>query len=370
MKVPFYTGVREYRRREEEFDHAIKEVLLRGDYILGTEVGQLEDEIREYTGAGHAVGVANGSDALFIALKAMGIGPGDEVITTPFTFFASVSAITRLGAVPVFTDIDRETFNMDLSRAESLITEKTRAILPVHLFSQTADMDSVLALSEKHGLKVLEDAAEAFGMRHRGRHAGTMGDAGTFSFYPTKTLGGYGDGGMIITDDNEIAETCSALRKHGETSRYHHGTVGFNSRLDTIQAAVLRLKLHDIEKDIEKRDRVRDFYDKALAGISGLQTPVTAGNRRPVCYVYSILTEKRDQLREHLTDAGIGTSIYYPLPLHLQPCFSYLGYEKGALPVAEKTSSMILSLPVFPDLTQEEMEYTAAEVVNFFKNRP
>ncbi len=368
MQVPFYTGVREYSRKKTAFDKAIAEVLARGDYILGKEVTALENEIADYTGARYAVGVANGSDALLIALHSMGIGPGDEVITTPFTFFASVSAITRLGAVPVFTDIDAETFSMDVSMIEGAITEKTKAILPVHLFLQPSPMEQILALAKKHGLMVLEDAAEAFGMKASEKHAGTIGDAGIFSFYPTKTLGGYGDGGMIVTDDENIAARARSLRKHGETSQYYHREVGYNSRLDTLQAAVLRVKLRDIEHDILRRREIGESYTAAFDGTVPLKTPVVRNDVSPVYYVYSVITDKRDALRRHLTEAGVGNSIYYPLPLHIQECFAYLGYKRGDFPVAERTSETILSLPLFPDLLREETDYVIKTVKDFFKS--
>jgi len=367
MSVPFFTGVREYIRNKDLFNRAIETVLLRGDYILGEEVDAFEKEAASYLGASHAVGLASGSDALLLALHALGIGPGDEVITSPFTFFASVSAITRLGATPVFVDIDPETFNMDPSLVEEKITKKTKALLPVHLFTQTADMQPLLTLAENHGLSLLEDAAEAFGMEYQGQKAGTLGDIGIFSFYPTKTLGAYGDAGLAVTNNENLAERLLILRRHGETSRYHHKEIGYNSRLDTLQAAILRLKLQSLEQDIEKREHWAQRYNNAFAALENIRLPVIKQQCKPVYYVYSLITPYRDELKAFLDKNDIGNAIYYPLPLHLQECFQFLGYSPGDYSVAEEAARSILALPLFPDLTEEESDNVIDTVHRFFK---
>lgn len=366
MAVPFFTGVREYQRKKGLFDKAMEEVLLRGDYILGRDVSALEEEVEAYLDVPYAVGLASGSDALLLGLHALGVGPGDEVITSPFTFFASVSAITRLGAVPVFADIDPETFNLDPVRAAEKISPKTKAILPVHLFTQTAEMGPLLSLAEQNGLALLEDAAEAFGMSYRSRKAGTLGDIGIFSFYPTKTLGAYGDAGMAVTHSEELAQRLRSLRRHGESRRYFHSEVGYNSRLDTLQAAVLRVKLQTIDEDIQARAAIASSYNTGLNNIQEIRLPVIKPECDPVYYVYSLITSYRDDLKRYLDEIEIGNAIYYPLPLHLQECFSFLGYSEGDFPVAEQTARSILALPIFPDMTGEETEAVIEAVHTFF----
>lgn len=369
MPVPFFTGVREYQRKKDLFDTAIEEVLLRGDYILGHDVSALEEEIQSYLDVPYAVGLASGSDALLLGLHALGVGPGDEVITSPFTFFASVSAITRLGAVPVFADIEPKTFNLDPALTAKKISSKTKAILPVHLFTQTADLSPLLSLAEENGLALLEDAAEAFGMSYRGEKAGTLGDIGIFSFYPTKTLGAYGDAGMAVTRSEHLASRLRSLRRHGESKRYFHNEVGYNSRLDTLQAAVLRVKLRTIDDDIRARASIASAYSSGLNKISEIQIPVIRPYCDPVYYVYSLLTPFRDELKRFLDEKEIGNAIYYPLPLHLQECFSFLGYREGDFPVAEKTARSILALPIFPDMTPGETDEVIAAVQSFFQSR-
>lgn len=372
MKVNFYTSQREYMEKKNEFDAAVQAIMAKGNCILGEEVSALEKEIQEFTGAKYAVGVASGSDALVIAADILEFNEGKEVITSPFTFFASASCITRNGAKPVFVDIDKDTFNIDTNLIEEKITKNTAGIQPIHLFSQMADMDKVMELSKKHNLKVLEDAAEAFGMRWKldgkeYKHSGTIGDFGIFSFYPTKTLGGYGDGGMMVTNNEELYKLAKAYRVHGAAKKYHHDFVGYNSRLDTIQAAILRVKMKYIKEAIEKRACVAKWYRERLENCEFIKLPVIKGDQQPVYYVFNIIAEKRDELVEYLNKNEIGYSIYYPRPLHLQKCFEDLGYKKGQFPVAEKACNEVLALPIYPEITEEEVDFVCKTIHNFYK---
>jgi UDP-2-acetamido-2-deoxy-ribo-hexuluronate aminotransferase len=370
MEVKFFTSKREYHEKKAEFDTAVLSVMEKGNFILGEEVRQLEESVEAFTGAKYAIGVASGSDALTITADILGFKEGKEVITSPFTFFASVSCITRNGAKPVFVDIDEDTFNINAEAIEEKITENTVGILPVHLFSQMADMDKIMEVAKKHDLKVLEDAAEAYGMRWTGegetsRHSGTIGDFGIFSFFPTKTLGAYGDAGMIVTNDEKLYELAKAYRVHGATQKYHHDYVGYNSRLDTMQAAILLVKMQYIQNAIEKRAIIAKWYDEGLANIQDVKIPKGKFNQESVYYVYNILSEKRDKLAAYLKENGIQTSIYYPRPLHMQECFQELGYKKGDFPVSEKISEQILALPIYPEITKDEVEYVCNCIKNF-----
>ena len=371
MKIPFYDATREYFNYKANFDNAITEVITSGAFILGKQVSDFEEEVKEYTGAKYAVGVANGSDALLIASDILGYRNAD-VLTPTFTFFASASCIARLGGRPVFTDVDEDTFCMDMLDAENRITENTKGIIPVHLFLQTANMNACMKLAEKYNLSVLEDAAEAFGMKTffngLSRHAGTIGDLGVFSFYPTKTLGGYGDGGMIVTNNEELYEKTKSYRTHGAVKKYHHDLIGCNSRLDTLQAAILQIKLARIDESIQKRARHSAHYRNALKDISAIKLPVIYENNSPVDYVFCLQAENRNGLENYLKNNGIGTSIYYPAPLHLQKCFSFLNYKKGDFPVAEKLCQTVLALPMFPELTEGEIDYICDTVKTFYEN--
>jgi dTDP-4-amino-4,6-dideoxygalactose transaminase len=371
VNVPFYDATREYARYKAEFDRAAAGVIASGAFILGKPVEEFEGAVRAYTGAEYAAGVANGSDALLIASEILGFKDGAEVLTPVFTFFASASCAARLGGKPVFCDVDEETFNMDMKDAENRITGKTRGIIPVHLFLQTADMEACADLAEKHQLAVLEDAAEAFGMSapFRGgyRHAGTIGDFGVFSFFPTKTLGGWGDGGMIVTNNEELYRKAKSYRVHGSAQRYHHEYVGYNSRLDTLQAAVLQVKLARIDRAIRERAEHAAQYRELLKDTAGVRLPVIKAGNREVNYVFCVRAEKRDELDAHLKSKGIGTSIYYPVPLHLQRCFGYLGYKKGDFPAAEKLCGSVLALPLFPELTEDEISYVCGSVKEFYR---
>jgi dTDP-4-amino-4,6-dideoxygalactose transaminase len=369
MKVPFYDATREYAAYKQEFDAAIAAVIASGAFILGKQVGEFEEALKRYTGAKYAVGVANGSDALVIASDILNFR--NEVVTPVFTFFASASCIARVGGKPVFCDVDEDTFCMDMGDAENRITKNTAGILPVHLFLQSADMTACMTLAEKYRLTVLEDAAEAFGMksRYKGayRHAGTIGDFGVFSFFPTKTLGGYGDGGMLITNSEELYQKAKSYRVHGSSARYHHDYVGYNSRLDTLQAAILQVKLAHIDTAINKRAQRAAHYRDLLKDIAAIKLPVIKEGNQEVHYVFCVQAEKRDGLEAHLKEKGIGTSVYYPIPLHLQKCFAYLGYKKGDFPVAEKLCERVLALPLFPELTEAEVNYVCESINSFYK---
>ncbi|MGN9160331.1 DegT/DnrJ/EryC1/StrS family aminotransferase [Clostridium sulfidigenes] len=373
MKINFYESQREYKEKKHEFDGAIKNIIDSGAFILGNEVKTFEEEIKDFTGAKHAIGVASGTDALVIASDILGFSDNKEIVTTPFTFLASTSCLAKHGGKPVFVDIDEESCGMDVDQLEAAINDNTVGVLPIHLFNQMCDMDKIMEIAKKHDLKVLEDAAEAFGMRwqmqgeERHRHAGTIGDMGVFSFFPTKTLGGYGDGGMIVTNSDELADMCRMFRVHGASKKYHYDYIGYNSRLDAMQAAVLRVKLKYINNAIENRGRVAKLYTEGLKNIEGVKVQgIKAANQKNVYYVFNIFAENRDGLAEFLKSKGVATSIYYPKPLHLQKCFEYLGYKEGQFPVTEKMCKQILALPIYPELTNEEVEYICDCIKEFY----
>ncbi len=370
MVVPFYTSTREYTQYKKDFDSAIASVLESGSFILGKAVAEFEAAVCEYTGARYAVGVGNGSDALVIASDILGFKEGAEVLTPVFTFFASSSCIARLGGKPVFTDVDEETFCMDFRDAENRMTKNTKGLLPVHLFLQSADMSACMRLAEKYHLKVLEDAAEAFGMKEMYggalKTAGTIGDFGVYSFFPTKTLGGYGDGGMIITNNEEYHSKARSLRVHGATRKYHHDYVGYNSRLDSLQAAVLGVKLKHIDQGIALRAAHAKQYGDLLGSLSELRLPKVKSQGEPVYYVFNVLAENRDELQLYLKEKGVSTTVYYPKCLHEQECFKYLGYKKGDFPVAEKLCASVLALPMYPELTEDEISYTCECIKAFY----
>lgn len=373
MKINFYESQREYKEKKHEFDGAIKNIIDSGAFILGNEVKIFEEEIKDFTGAKHAIGVASGTDALVIASDILGFSDNKEIVTTPFTFLASTSCLAKHGGKPVFVDIDEESCGMDVAQLEAAINDNTVGVLPIHLFNQMCDMDKIMEIAKKHDLKVLEDAAEAFGMRwqmqgeERYRHAGTIGDMGVFSFFPTKTLGGYGDGGMIVTNSDELADMCRMFRVHGASKKYHYDYVGYNSRLDAMQAAVLRVKLKYINNAIENRGRVAKLYTEGLKNVEGVKVQgIKAANQKNVYYVFNIFAENRDGLAEFLKSKGVATSIYYPKPLHLQKCFEYLGYKEGQFPVTEKMCKQILALPIYPELTNEEVEYICDCIKEFY----
>jgi dTDP-4-amino-4,6-dideoxygalactose transaminase len=354
----------QYEAIKQDITSAVLGVMETTHFILGPEGKALEGEVAAYHGVRHAVSVASGTDALHLALLAAGITRGDEVITTPFTFIATAEAISYVGAVPVFVDIDPETFNIDVTKLEAAITKKTKAIVPVHLYGQPAEMERLLALAKEKNLRVIEDCAQSFGAEYRGRKTGSFGDFGCFSFFPSKNLGGYGDGGMVITGDQKLAERLLSLRNHGSRVRYYHDEIGYNSRLDEIQAAVLRVKFRHIDGYNEGRRKSALSYNKHLSPLGrGIQTPVEQQGTRHVFHQYTIRVKNRDAVKKRL-DEGKATSsmIYYPVPLHLQEAYRDLGMKPGSLPHAEQAAREVLSLPMYPELTDEQIK-TVAEAV-------
>ncbi len=371
MNVPFYTSTREYQARKKEFDTAVIGVMERGDFILGSEVAEFEKEAAAFLGAKYAVGVASGSDALVIGADILGFKDGAEVLTPTFTFFASTSCVARLGGKPILVDMDEDTLNMDLVQAERKVTKRTVGMIPVHLFQQPTPMAEAMALAKRHGLKVLEDAAEAWGMESKidgtWKKAGTIGDIGLYSYFPTKTLGAYGDAGLMVTNDEELYKKIKSYHVHGSSVKYHHDYVGYNSRLDTMQAAILRVKLKTTAAAIETRARHAAHYTQRLSSIPGLRIPGVRSDAKPVTYVYNILVQKRDELAAWLKEKEIGTSVYYPIPLHLQKCFEYLGHKAGDFPVAERVCKEILALPIYPEMRDDEIDYVCDMVASFYK---
>ena len=357
--IPFVDLKAQYQSIKAEVNEAIQGVLESCQFTLGSEVAKFEEEFASYCGAKLGMGVNSGTSALHLALLAADIGPGDEVITVPFTFVATVSAIHYAGATPVFVDIDPRTFNMDPAAVEAAITPRTRAILPVHLHGQTAEMEPILAIARKHGLLVIEDAAQAHGAEYRGQRAGSLGDMACFSFYPGKNLGAYGEGGMVVTDNPDYARKIRMLRDWGAEKRYHHELKGYNYRLEGIQGAVLRVKLRHLEKWTEARRAAAARYDKLLEG-SGVPTPTALPHNRHVYHVYAIRTTQRQKWQEALQAKGVATGIHYPIPVHLLPAFADLGYKEGAFPHSERAANEVLSLPMFPELTEAQ----CAEVCN------
>ncbi len=371
MNVPLLDLKEQNDALRPEIEAALGRVLDTNGFILGGEVAELECELAGYCGTKYAIGCASGSDALLLAMMAFDIGPGDEVITTPYSFFATVSAITRLGATPVFVDIDPLTYNINVAQVEAKITERTKAIQPVHLYGQCADMVALNAVADAHGIPVVEDAAQAIGAEENGRLAGAMSAIGCFSFYPSKNLGGMGDGGFMTTDDDELAEKLKALRVHGSKERYHHKWVGLNSRLDGFQGAVLRVKLPHLDSWSERRkanaDRYRELFEHAgLAAQVGL--PFERENCRHIYNQFVIrVLQKRDELRTHLAGKGVGTDVYYSVPLHLQECFAFLGGTHGDMPESERAGRETFALPIFPELKPEQQEYVVESISDFFR---
>ena len=352
IKIPILDLKPEIDNLWGELTEAIHGVLRSGQFIMGPNVKAFEKEVAEYLGVRHAIGVNSGTDALVLGLRAVGVCPGDEVITTPFTFFATGEAISQLGATPVFVDINPQTFNLDVEKIEEHITPKTKAILPVHLYGQAADMDAILALANQYDLKVVEDVAQAFGGEYMGKKVGTIGDVGAFSFFPSKNLGTYGDGGLIATNDDRIAEQAQMLRVHGARKKYYNEIIGYNSRLDELHAAILRVKLPHIDEWNEGRRRVAKHYNELLQGLSGIIVPYEATGGKHVYHQYTVrvLDGKRGEVQKRLADAGIGTMVYYPIPVHKLPVYESLGLS---LPIAEEVATEVLSLPIWPGITQE-----------------
>ncbi|HEY3266519.1 MAG TPA: DegT/DnrJ/EryC1/StrS family aminotransferase [Armatimonadota bacterium] len=356
--------VGQYRAIQTEIDAAVAAVFARGSYILGPDVKALETEIAALCGASHGVAVNSGTDALLISMLALGFEPGDEIITTPFTFFATAEAISHTGATPVFVDIDPATFNIDPAAIEAAITPRTKAIVPVHLYGQAADMDAIMAIAQRHGLAVVEDAAQIIGGSYKGRPAGSLGSIAAFSFYPTKNLGAAGDGGMIVTNDADLAEKARVIRFHGSGGGYYYERLGYCSRLDEIQAAVLRVKLRYLKGWNDARRGHAAFYNEALAG-SSVTTPAEADGCRHIYHQYTVRSADRGALKEHLAANGIDSGIYYPLPLHLQDVYRGLGLPLGSLPRSEAAAREVLSLPVYPELTQTDLGLVAETIRGF-----
>lgn len=364
----------QYRRLENQIQQALTRVLRSGQVILGPEVAALEEEIARYCGAGYGVGCASGSDALLLAVQTLGIGAGDEVILPPFTFFATVGAICRSGAQPVFADIDPVTYNIDPLQVENKITPRTRAILPVHLFGQCADMNHLWRIAERHNVPIIEDAAQAIGADHHGKRAGTLGDMSCFSFYPSKNLGAYGDAGMVVTNDPDWAAQLRCLRTHGMEPRYHHKYLGWNARLDELQAAMLRVKLPYLDEWTEARQNAARRYDLLIEEqhlTHFLERPTVKANRRHVFsqYVVRVARGQRDALMQHLKAERIGSEIYYPIPLHLQECLRHLGHRPGEFPASEEAARCVLALPMFPEITEEQQHRVVQTCAAFVRQR-
>ena len=369
--VPALDLKAQYQSIREEIDRVVRAVVESQYFILGPEVAQFEAEAADYCAVPHAVGCASGSDALLLPLMAWGIGPGDEVVTTPYSFFATAGAIWRTGARPVFVDVEPDTLNLDPAKLEAAITPRTKVIIPVHLYGQAADMDPINAIARDRGLFVLEDAAQAIGAGYKGRRAGGLGDAAAFSFYPSKNLGGFGDAGMVTALDDEFARRVARLRVHGMEPKYHHHEVGFNSRLDALQAAVLRVKLRHLDDWTAARRAVADQYRAAFeaAGLAGaVQLPVERPGHFHVYNQFVILVgdDARDPLRDHLAARKIGTEIYYPIPLHLQRCFAALGHRPGDFPVAEAAARRSIALPMYPELAESAVRHVVASIAEYF----
>ncbi|MDR3637896.1 MAG: DegT/DnrJ/EryC1/StrS family aminotransferase [Isosphaeraceae bacterium] len=372
--VPALDLKAQYQAIRDEIDPVVRSVLESQYFILGPEVAGLEAEVAHYCDVPHAVGCASGSDALLLPLLALGVGPGDEVITSPYTFFATGGAIWRTGAKPVFVDIEPDTYNIDPALIEAAITPRTKALIPVHLYGQSADMDPINEVAARYGLSVLEDAAQAIGARYKGRRTGALGQSAAFSFYPSKNLGGFGDGGMIATTDSALAQRMARLRVHGMEPKYHHHEVGFNSRLDALQAAVLRVKLRhldawtDARREVAQRYR-RLFEEHELLGLVGL--PVERADCFHVYnqYVIRVPDADRDLLRAHLSNQRVGTEIYYPIPLHLQVCFASLGHEPGDFPRSEAAAGQTIALPMYPELTEDAQRHVVGAIERFFASQ-
>ncbi len=361
-KVPFLDLAAHHAPLRAEFDRAIGEVIDQGAFAGGPVVAEFEAEFAAFCEARSAVGLGNGTEALWFALLACGVGPGDEVITVPSTFMATAEAITYAGATPVFVDIDESTYTMDPAQLGKALSTRTKAIIPVHLFGQAADLDPILAFGREHDLVVIEDAAQAHGTLYKGRRVGSLGDVGCFSFYPGKNLGAFGEAGAIVTNDEGLAEKIRVLRDHGQVRKYHHTMVGWNGRMDGIQAAVLRVKLRHLDQNNQARRNIARQYGEELSGLEEIALPREAGYGQHVYHIYAIRVSERDELMRSLEEQGIGCGIHYPIPVHLQEAYKNLGYVRGAFPVSERTSDEFLSLPMFPELSESQVKRVAAAV--------
>jgi len=393
MNIPLIDLKKQYKTIKKEINNAIKGVILKSDFILGKELELFEQEFASYCGTKYALGVDSGTGALELALRALGIKEGDEVIVPVFTFYATAATVLYVGAKPVFIDVEEDTGNIDVNKLEDSLKKfqipnskfQIKVIIPVHLFGQSCDMDKILEVAKKYNLKVIEDAAQAHGAEHKFKvqsfryggaasgmtkfkvqGVGSIGDIGCFSFYPAKNLGAYGDGGIITTNNPELAERIKLLRDYGRTEKYTHQIIGYNKRLDTLQAAILRVKLKRLNQWNQARRKNAEIYNKLLKNIDEVKLLKIKDFAEPVYHMYVVRVKKRDELRKYLAEKGIATGIHYPLPLHLQPAFEFLGYKKGDFPIAEKLADTVLSLPLFPELEKEEIEYIAKEIENFY----
>jgi dTDP-4-amino-4,6-dideoxygalactose transaminase len=377
VKVSFFDLKSQFSSIEGEVKAALDDLFKTQQFVLGPAVTHLEQVIAQYCQVGHAVGVASGSDALILSLLALGIGPGDEVLVPPFTFFATAGAVSRVGATPVFVDIQEDSYNIDPLQIERKITPKTKAIIPVHLYGQCADMDPILKITKARRIFVVEDAAQALGSEYRprpsvpGQRAGQIGDLGCFSFYPTKNLGAFGDAGMVTTHDPALAERVRILRVHGSQPKYIHKWIGMNSRLDSMQAAILLVKFRHLEQWTQERqrkaERYRLLFQDLLPSVPDLRLPTIQYQNRHIFHQYVIRVPQRKQLRQFLSEEGVGTDIYYPLPLHLQECYSFLKHRRGDFPISEKASEEVLALPIYPELTEEEQMFVVDRIKAFYK---
>ena len=365
MTVPFFDLQEQYRTIREEIDEAIQGVLTAGDFILGPNVEALENEVARYCGCAYGVGVASGTDALRLAMDALEIGPGDEVITTTFTFIAPANVVSRAGATPVLVDINPKTFNLDPIEVERAITEHTRAIMPVHLYGHPADMGSLMELAKRYSLPVIEDSAQALGAMYGSQRVCTFGVMGCLSFFPNKNLGAYGDGGMAVTCNPEMADRLGVLRQHGKRTRHRHQRLGYNSRLDELQAAILRVKLRHLETWNAGRRGIAAQYDELLSGLP-VTTPHEAPRARHVYLQYTIRAPRRDELQAYLEGRGVSTRVFYPIPVHLQEMYAGLGLGVGSYPKAERAAEEVLSLPIYPELREEQIEEVAAAIGQFY----
>jgi dTDP-4-amino-4,6-dideoxygalactose transaminase len=363
MNVPLLDLPAQYAAIRDEVAAAIREVCESQRFILGETVERFERAVAAYCGAKHAIGMSSGTDALLASLMVLGAGPGDEVICPPFTFFATAGTVARVGAKPVFVDIEPETFNIDLAGIERAITKRTKAIMPVDLYGQPAEMEQIGAIARKHGIPIIEDAAQAIGAEHRGHRVGTMADLTCLSFFPTKNLGGFGDGGMILTNDDRLARACRMVRVHGGETEYHHAMVGGNFRLDALQAAVLTVKLKYLDRWIDARHQRAARYTELLAG-SGVQTPIERPHNKHTYHQFTIRVPagRRDEIQEHLKVAGVMSRVYYPVCLHQQPCFKSLGMARGDFPVSEQAAAEVLSLPIYPELTDAMQRHVTEQI--------
>jgi dTDP-4-amino-4,6-dideoxygalactose transaminase len=360
--VPLIDLKIQHRSIASEVEAAIKNVCDNTAFILSDEMKAFEAEFAAYCGAKHGVGVANGTEALFLALKALGIGPGDEVIVPANTFIATAAAVCHAGGTPVFADIDPDTYCIDPAKIKSAVTAKTKAIMPVHLYGHPAEMDAIMSIARSNGLKVIEDCAQAHGTQYKGKQVGSIGDAAGFSFYPSKTLGAYGDGGIVLTNSDEVCDSLKLLRDNGRTTWYEHAIIGYNSRLDGIQAAILRVKMKYLDKWVGLRRKHAKQYEQALGDVEGLTLPIEMSDATHSYYVYVVRTDNRDDVMAKLKEKGCGCGIHYPVPLHLQPAFGFLGGKEGDHPISEAYAKQIISIPMFPELTSEQVA-EAADII-------